>query len=158
MAVKKQGGYLSDQQYQDIYSKVPRLCVDLFVMKPQPRGGIILTKRNIEPHKGLWHMPGGGIRKGESIKTAIARIAKQELGIEVEVYSRLIGTLEFRHENIPYWYKTRHSISLVYMVFPKTSINHKKYNSKLFSVLPADNTINPGNVKFLKENFVTWYL
>jgi len=59
---------LSQKEFDDIYSKVPRLTVEVIVKNRA--GGILLTKRAIEPCKGQWHLPGGTVRFGESLLEA----------------------------------------------------------------------------------------
>ena len=68
--------------YQEIYSKVPRLTVELLIKNED---GILLVKRNIPPGKGFWYLPGGTILLDESIEDCIKRIATEELGVEVEI-------------------------------------------------------------------------
>ena len=42
--------------FDEIYSKVPRLCVDIII---KSEDGILLPLRSIEPYEGKWHIPGG---------------------------------------------------------------------------------------------------
>ncbi len=72
---------LSKQEFDYIYSKVPRLTVEVVIRKD---GAIYLTKRAIEPCKGQWHLPGGTVRFAEPLTDAVKRIAKRELGIIVK--------------------------------------------------------------------------
>jgi ADP-ribose pyrophosphatase YjhB (NUDIX family) len=71
---------LTQEEFNHIYSKVPRLTVEIVVKNGL--GEIYLTKRAIEPCKGQWHLPGGTVRFGERLEDAVKRIAKRELGIE----------------------------------------------------------------------------
>lgn len=73
---------LTKKEFQEIYSKVPRLTVELIVKTSR---GIILTKRSIPPYIGNWHIPGGTVCYKERLEDAVARVAKEELGIEVEI-------------------------------------------------------------------------
>ena len=79
------------EEFKSIYSKVPRLCVDLIVQKDN---GIVLIKRAIEPSLGKWHFPGGTVLLGESLEDTIHRIAKEELNIKVSI-EKLLGYMEF---------------------------------------------------------------
>jgi ADP-ribose pyrophosphatase YjhB (NUDIX family) len=56
--------------------------------------GIILTKRDIPPHQGDWHLPGGTVQFGEKATDAVARVAAEELGIEVNI-EKMLGYFEY---------------------------------------------------------------
>lgn len=83
---------LSYKEWLKIFSKVPRICVDLVIKSEK---GVILTKRNIYPYKGYWHTPGGGIIFGERIKETVERVAKEELNIDVK-FLDVVGVMEFK--------------------------------------------------------------
>lgn len=83
---------LTQQEFDDIYSKVPRLTVEV-VVKDTLRG-VYLTKRAIEPCKGQWHLPGGTVRFAEPLQNTVKRIALRELGIEV-THAELVGYIEY---------------------------------------------------------------
>ena len=83
---------LSPEEFDEIYSKVPRLTVELIVKNAA--GAVYLTKRAIEPCKGQWHLPGGTVRFGEPMEEAVKRIAKRELGIAVNKMTN-VGYIEY---------------------------------------------------------------
>lgn len=85
---------LTLEEFNYIYSKVPRLTLELIVKNGD---GIVLTKRDIEPYKGYWHIPGGTLLLRETIKGAIQRIAKEEIGTKVKVEA-MIGCIEYLNE------------------------------------------------------------
>ena len=57
------------------------------------KGAILLVKRDREPAKGLWSLPGGRVEVGESLREALVREVREETGIEVDV-DGMIGTAE----------------------------------------------------------------
>jgi len=71
-------------------------------------GKILLTKRNIEPEKGLWCLPGGHIDYGESPQDAIVREVKEETGLDANI-TQLIGVYGGAGRD-----PRRHSISTVF--------------------------------------------
>jgi ADP-ribose pyrophosphatase YjhB (NUDIX family) len=82
---------LSLEDFMSIYHRVPRAAVDVIIKTDE---GVVLTKRLIPPFKGLWHVPGGTILFMEPVDHAIKRIAREELGVEIEVV-KLLGLLEY---------------------------------------------------------------
>lgn len=87
MKVKK----LPFSEYKKIYSIVPRLCVEVILKTNQ---GIALAKRDIPPAMGKWHIPGGTVLKGESLKKAVQRIAQEEMEEKVEI-QEMLGVIEY---------------------------------------------------------------
>lgn len=61
-------------------------------------GEILLAKSNKEPMKGVWVLPGGGIKFGESAKDAAIREIKEETGLDIEV-SDFITMFELIRKN-----------------------------------------------------------
>jgi ADP-ribose pyrophosphatase YjhB (NUDIX family) len=82
---------LAQQEYDYIYSRVPRLTVEVVV---HSNAGVLMTRRNIDPCRGLWHLPGGTVRFGEPLTEAVKRIARRELDINVKS-TRLLGYIEY---------------------------------------------------------------
>jgi ADP-ribose pyrophosphatase YjhB (NUDIX family) len=72
---------LNEEVYKYIYSKVPRLTVEIIVR--DEIGAVYLTRRSIEPCKGQWHLPGGTVRFGEALLTTVRRVTMRELSIDV---------------------------------------------------------------------------
>lgn len=70
---------------------------------------LLIAKRPDHLHQGgLWEFPGGKIENGESVKQALAREVKEELGIEVIDSNPLIS--------IPYQYSDRSVLLHVWLV------------------------------------------
>ena len=46
-------------------------------------GRLLLTKRSVEPGKGLWCLPGGFIETGESPEETVVREVMEETGLKV---------------------------------------------------------------------------
>jgi len=97
------------EEFISIYSKVPRLAVDLVIKNKK---GVIFTKRSIIPYKGKWHLPGGTVLLNERLSDTAKRIAKKELGLIVKV-ERVLGHLEYSEKNKSY---ARHTIAIVILV------------------------------------------
>lgn len=82
---------LSQEEFDYIFGKVPRLTVEILVNTPE---GVVMTKIPQGVFKGKWNMPGGTVRFGEPLTEAVKRVAKAELGVEVKVGQRL-GYIEY---------------------------------------------------------------
>jgi colanic acid biosynthesis protein WcaH len=86
--------WVSDDDWEAIVSNAPIVSVDLIVLTPD---GVVLGRRENEPAKGLWFVPGGRVQKGERLAEAAQRVARDELGVEVDVRERL-GVYEHLYE------------------------------------------------------------
>ena len=100
---------LSKNDYDLVFSKAPRLCVDLLIV-PAPGNRVLLGRRNHAPFKGMWALPGGRVRFSESLEEAAARICDAELGLNITKLSQ-VAVIEFLDE-IPL--VNKHSVSVVY--------------------------------------------
>lgn len=98
---------IEQETYDLIRQHVPICCVDLIV---KIEGKVVLCLRRNEPAKGQWWLPGGRVLKGEELKDAAVRKAKEELGLDVVVTS-FVGTYETMFPAI-------HTINTVFVVEP----------------------------------------
>jgi len=78
------------EEYRTIAQNVPIVSIDLLV---HHKGGIVLGKRQNEPAKDEWFVPGGTVLKGETLIDAVHRVAQEELGSDV-VVDGCLGTYE----------------------------------------------------------------
>ena len=85
-------GPLPKEEFDAIYSRVPRLTVEVVISSPER--GVLLSLRDIEPCKGMWHLPGGTVRFGEPLVEAVGRVARDELGLRVEA-GEMLGYIEY---------------------------------------------------------------
>jgi 8-oxo-dGTP diphosphatase len=85
-------GPLPQAEYEAIYARVPRLTVEVVIVSAEE--GVLLTLRTFGPCAGLWHIPGGTVRFGEPVVAAVARVARDELGMTV-VAGHLLGYIEY---------------------------------------------------------------
>jgi colanic acid biosynthesis protein WcaH len=65
-------------------TSVPLVSVDLVVRHD---GGAVLGRRQNEPAKGEWFVPGGRVHKDERLTDAVHRVARTELGSDVTATS-----------------------------------------------------------------------
>ena len=85
-------GPLPKEEFDRIYSRVPRLTAELVIATPQR--GVLLQLRDTEPCKGTWSLPGGTVRFGEPATRAVERVARDELGVSATV-GAFLGYIEY---------------------------------------------------------------
>jgi ADP-ribose pyrophosphatase YjhB (NUDIX family) len=85
-------GWLPKPEFDAIFRKVPRLCVEVVIVNPER--GVLLMLRDIPPNVGAWHLPGGTVLFGEPVVEAVKRVAQNELGLDVEA-GELLGYIEY---------------------------------------------------------------
>jgi colanic acid biosynthesis protein WcaH len=87
--------WIPDEEWATIVRNVPIVSVDLLVRTPE---GVLLVERTNRPAKGEWFVPGGRVHKGERLVEAVHRVAREELGVEVEIEERL-GAYEHLYDD-----------------------------------------------------------
>jgi ADP-ribose pyrophosphatase YjhB (NUDIX family) len=70
----------------------PKLAVGAIIRMPDER--IVLARRAIEPGHGLWVFPGGYVDRGEEVRTAALREAREEAGIDIAI-DGLVGIYSY---------------------------------------------------------------
>jgi len=74
---------IPDKQFLQIIDNTPLVSIDLVIEDSQ--GKVLLGKRTNRPAQGYWFVPGGRIRKNETIAEAITRISSTEFGIDLSI-------------------------------------------------------------------------
>lgn len=75
-------GFIEPELYSDIHRLMPIPCVDIVVVRGDRA---LLVHRREEPARGRYWIPGGRIRRGESLPAAAQRLVLAETGIEIDV-------------------------------------------------------------------------
>ena len=70
----------------------PKLAVGTIIRMPDER--IVLARRAIEPGFGRWVFPGGYVDRGEEVRTAAIREAREEAGIDIRL-DGLVGIYSY---------------------------------------------------------------
>ena len=70
----------------------PKVAVGTIIT--DDRAQIVLVKRAIEPGYGKWVFPGGYVDRGEDVKVAAVREAREEVGLDVRL-GRLINVYSY---------------------------------------------------------------
>ncbi|UCF55791.1 MAG: NUDIX hydrolase [Deltaproteobacteria bacterium] len=64
------------------YPEHPIIAVGGIIFHGQ---SVLLVKRNREPGKGQWSLPGGAVELGETLKEALKREISEEVSIKIEI-------------------------------------------------------------------------
>lgn len=84
---------LSPEDFSASFQLVPRIALNLFIKTHS--GKFLLTKRAKLPFVDYWHIPGSFLLKNEKMADCLVRIAKHELGIDLDLKKfRLLGAFE----------------------------------------------------------------
>lgn len=92
--------WLPDETFKSVIQHTPLISIDLIVRNEQ--GEILLGKRLNAPAKGYWFVPGGRVRKNETLDDAFVRLVKEELGIESGVTradAKFLGVFEHFYDD-----------------------------------------------------------
>jgi colanic acid biosynthesis protein WcaH len=85
---------LPREQFLEVVARAPLVSMDLIVR--DGTGRVLLGLRRNAPARGWWFVPGGAIRKNETLDIAFRRISRSELGRELR---RTDGSLLGVHEH-----------------------------------------------------------
>lgn len=81
--------WLSKAVFSSACAALPLVSIDLMITRPGDQGReLLLGLRNNRPAQGWWFTPGGRIRKNETLATALRRVAREEIGLNLEWLSR----------------------------------------------------------------------
>ncbi len=73
---------LAQHEFLEIVRLTPLVSIDLIVL--DQAGDVLLGRRVNRPAQGMWFVPGGRIRKDETLADAFKRIVRDELGPGVD--------------------------------------------------------------------------
>jgi colanic acid biosynthesis protein WcaH len=82
---------MNDQEFLRIVDATPLVSIDLIIRNEY--GQALLGKRLNRPARDSWFVPGGRIRKNETVPQALARISRRELGVTI-TDAKLIGVFD----------------------------------------------------------------
>jgi colanic acid biosynthesis protein WcaH len=87
------GQWLAPEDFERIVRLTPLVSIDLVVRAPDGRA--LVGRRNHEPAKGSFFVPGGRITKNETRADAFRRITQTELGVELDLQqARFLGVYD----------------------------------------------------------------
>ena len=111
---------LDDITFKTIIESAPLISIDILLKKD---GKVLLGKRINKPAQGYFFSTGGRINKNESIDSAMAHIAKNQLNIELKYIPKFIGIFEHFYDDSIYKDVSTHYVNLAYEYEVKEVLN-----------------------------------
>ncbi len=91
-------GRLDAATFANVISATPLISIDLIV--ENLKGEVLLGMRSNPPAQHCWFVPGGRIRKNETMAAAFCRLAQNELGCELHLsQANFLGVYEHFYNN-----------------------------------------------------------
>jgi len=143
---------LEDKVFKTIVNSTPLVSIDFVVRKDNK---ILLGKRLNKPAQHYFFTTGGRINKNENIQSAMSRIAKDELNIELKLEPRFIGVFEHFYDDSIYKDVSTHYVNLAYEVeineAPSLPIEqHSEYQWLTIEQLLSDKQVH----NYVKDYFL----
>jgi ADP-ribose pyrophosphatase YjhB (NUDIX family) len=90
-------------------------CTAAIIVRGAGQGAeILLTRRGIQPHKGMWDLPGGFMGNGEDPVAGLQRELAEELGVQGRDF-RLVSVQQSEYPRDDIAEEARHTITLYYL-------------------------------------------
>ena len=102
---------LDDITFKTIIDSAPLISIDILLKKDNK---FLLGRRVNKPAQGYFFSTGGRINKNESIDNAMARVALNELNIELKFMPKFIGVFEHFYDDSIYKDVSTHYVNLAY--------------------------------------------
>lgn len=107
---------IPDDLFAQFLDRMPQVSVELVL---EHEGRVLLLERCNEPAKGEWFWPGTRLYKGEEFERAVRRLAREELGLAVDIERRLGVYSHFWEVGAFPGVETTHTVNVVYLAHPR---------------------------------------
>jgi colanic acid biosynthesis protein WcaH len=123
--------YLDDTTFRTVIDSSPLVSIDLLVENNQ--GEFLLGQRTNRPAQGDWFVPGGRIRKNESLANAFHRLTQEELGLVLSFAdATLQGPYDHFYQDSVYGDKiSTHYVAIAYKIKISAAIENLFNNEHL---------------------------
>jgi colanic acid biosynthesis protein WcaH len=146
---------LEKNDYLDVIKKNHIISIDLLLYNSENQ--LLLGYRTNNPAKNTWFVPGGRVYKSELFPKSISRIAKQEVGINLDYTGKCLGAY---HHNYPCNFDNN-DYGTNYICFPHEYHLKEKIDLKLdmqhseYVWFDKEKLLNTPNVhQFVKNYFI----
>ena len=142
---------LDDQTFKTVISSTPLISIDLLVKKDNK---ILLGKRINKPAQAYLFSIGGRVYKNETIKSAMMRIANNELNISLKSIPKFMGVFEHFYEDSIYQDVSTHYVNLAYEIEIEETLNLPTEQHNEYKWLTIDELLKNKQVhKYVKDYF-----
>lgn len=142
---------LDNETFKVVVNSTPLISIDLLVKKNKY---FLLGKRSNKPAQGYLFSVGGRVYKNEKINSAILRIAKNELDIDLKSSPRFIGVFEHFYDDSIYKDISTHYINLAYEIELEEIPNLPKDQHSGYKWLTVNDLLLDSQVhKYVKDYF-----
>lgn len=117
-------------KFLESFKLSPRIAVDLWIKNE--KGAVLYSKRDTEPFKGMWHLPGSFLLVGEKVHDCVQRLALEELDLTIKDKS-----FKLRYLDEDLREPRGHVVHLVYEVRVKKDQIQENDDRKFFHEPPS---------------------
>ena len=142
---------LDDITFKMIIDSAPLISIDILLKKD---GKVLLGKRVNKPAQGYFFSMGGRVNKNEAIANAMARIAKNELNIELKYIPKFIGIFEHFYDDSMYKNVSTHYVNLAYEYETEGALSLPTEQHNKYQWFTVDELLKSKQVhKYVKDYF-----
>lgn len=152
--------WLPDETFKSVIQHTPLISIDLIVRNEQ--GEVLLGKRVNAPAKGYWFVPGGRVRKNETLDDAFVRLVKEELGIESGITradAKFLGAFEHFYDDCVFGDDiSTHYVVLAYQISVQMLIKENIDQHYSYCFLSELKLLKNINVNINSKNYFNGFL
>ena len=142
---------LDDQIFKTVVDSAPLISIDILIKKGNK---ILLGKRINKPAQGYFFSIGGRINKNESIDNAMARVALNELNIDLKSTPEFIGVFEHFYNDSIYENVSTHYVNIAYEYEMEETPDLPTEQHSEYQWFTVDELLNSDQVhKYTKDYF-----
>lgn len=119
-------------------------------------GKVLLVKRNNEPNKGRWALPGGLVELGERVEDAVRREVREEVGLDIHLEG-ILDVVDDIHYDVRGKVKYHYILVdfLAKRVGGRLRLNRESSSSKWFDLRQVQRANTSENTKAVVRRFLS---
>jgi len=142
---------LDNQIFKTVVDSAPLVSIDILLKKDNK---VLLGRRVNNPAQGYFFSTGGRINKNETIDSAIVRIVKNELNIELKYTPEFIGVFEHFYDDSIYENVSTHYVNIAYEYQVAGTLNLPTEQHNEYKWFAIDELLESKQVhKYVKDYF-----